>query len=139
MIDTLKAVCGAIATALIFSWLHRVLSGWDDLERPYRGRVPRTAVSLGWHKLWLGSSRILNFPSRLAADSEALYLQAFPLFWVGNPALRIPWSDLELREERSSKWLSPWVVRFRLTPQVRWRLTESVASRLTGAAGAAWR
>jgi hypothetical protein len=124
-------VLGAI---LVFGWLHRFFSGWNELASAYRTTSSFRGTPVAWHKLTLGASRVLNFPSRLAADRSGLYITAFPLFRPFNPPLFVPWNDLSFREVRSHTSL-PVRVHFQRAPGAHLVITEALASRIALASG----
>lgn len=87
------------------------ISGWRALAARYRDlglreRYSRQRVS--------GSLRGVgyNHVLRVHQDTHCLYLAVHPLFRIGHPPLRIPWREIERREERN----------FRGWPRTRLRL-----------------
>ena len=131
----------ALAFVLFLGWLHRFLSGWGELAAAYRTTSSFQGTPVSWlffdavrGRFTLGFSRILNWPTRLAADRSGLYITAFPLFRPFNPPLFVPWADLTFHEVRSHT-SAPVRVRLRHAPTTYLVISERLASDIALAAG----
>ena len=128
---------GVVGASLVLGLLHRFFSGWGELAAAYRATSSFQGTPVAWRRLELGFSRVLFYPSRVAANRSGLYITAFPLFRPFNPPLFIPWGDLTFQEVRSHTSL-PVRVRFRRAPSAYLVITERLASSIALAAGGAF-
>jgi hypothetical protein len=110
------------------------VGGWGTWARHYAAQDPFRATKLRFRSGQTGNH--VNYRSCLTfgADREVLYLAVLPLFRVGHPPLRIPWSDVCARESRG--WVFEYVdLEFAKAPGTSLKISRSLAQALFDAAG----
>ena len=140
------ATLGSIVLSMAFFvglWLLAVYftsktSGWGKLAEVYAAKA-RFEGQLWWvYSAYMGYTRYRN-SLRIGANAQGLYLTLVAIFCVGNPALFIPWNELQLLESpeqppRALVKLPPFVeLRFARKPEVWLRIPKPVGDKILAA------
>lgn len=117
----------------------RSLSGWGLLARRFRATEPWNGESWGWQSARFRVLWSYNHNLRVGANPESLYLSANMFFLCLHPALRIPWSEIELKTGKKFFGIFEAAhLRIGRQEQVNVRIFGKLVSRLRQAAGPGW-
>jgi hypothetical protein len=144
-----KAASGfsALATLILFwavIWcgiglVLRSVSGWGLLARRFRATEPWNGKSWGWQSARFRGFWRYNRNLRFGANPESLYLSANVFFLCFHPALRIPWSEIEVKPGKIFFGIFEVAhLRIGRQEQVNVRIFGKLVSRLREAAGQGW-
>lgn len=117
MAGVLLTAVSAIAGIALLAVLHKVFSGWGELEPHYTRAGAFAGRSFGWSRARLGSVHVLRYPITLGVSDQGLCLWALFLFRFNHRPICIPWHDITATERKTALFTKV-ELRFRLAPGV---------------------
>ena len=108
------------------------MSGWWSLSRRYRAEsTPSTTVNWasGTFRRIVGYHNVL----RITSNAEGLYLSVIKPFRLGHPPLFIPWSEVDIRPEKSFLFLRRRTFLFDRTKRIPLTLRSTIADKILAA------
>ena len=123
-----------LGVTFLLSWL----SGWRLLAQRFRAQEPWNGQRWGWQSARL---RVCSYNHCLTfgASPAALYLSIMPLFGLFNPALLIPWQEIEVETGKLFfGWYDTALLKLGTQERVSVRIYGKLVDRLRGAAGPGW-
>ena len=117
------------------TWLLGRLTGWTFVAKAYPCQEQLPKLNR-WNSCSIPNLTMRNCVN-VALDEKGMYFQLFILFRLGNPAIFVPWSDINVTDSKIL-FFNTRKFTFKRTSEVSFQFYKRTADKFEVAAGTHW-